>query len=58
MMTSNTPLKDSLKKYTAALQHWEESKERHNEQIRMVLIDPLIDFMQTDFKSVSHMSLN
>ncbi|KAL5250554.1 hypothetical protein ACHWQZ_G016325 [Mnemiopsis leidyi] len=52
MIAANMPLKDTLKKYCAALQHWEESKERHNEQIRMVLIDPLIDFMQTDFKKV------
>ncbi|XP_063686993.1 arf-GAP with coiled-coil, ANK repeat and PH domain-containing protein 2-like [Bolinopsis microptera] len=52
MVTSTTPLKDTLKKYTSALQHWEESKERHNEQIRMVLIDPLVDFMQTDFKKL------
>lgn len=47
---STSPLKNSLKTYTAAMQHWDESNERHGEQIKMVLIEPLMDFMQTDFK--------
>ena len=47
---STSPLKATLKTYTSAMQHWDESCERHTEQIRMVLTEPLNDFMQTDFK--------
>ena len=36
----------------SALQHWSESTERHAEQVQMTLINPLHDFLQTDFKLV------
>ena len=50
MVKAAEPLKTSLKVYTNALQHWHESNDRHIEQIHMVLLEPLADFIQTDFK--------
>ena len=50
LVSPDSPLKPTISHYTSALSHWSEATERHNEQIRMVLTEPLSEFLANDFR--------
>lgn len=52
LVSPDSPLKPTISHYTSALSHWSEATERHNEQIRMVLTEPLSEFLANDFRKV------